>query len=444
MQSRRSFYLFLLLGTAVLLIFLFTRRTTQADFGPAAALCPGPDWYGYTCEGGAGFAYIDADQDTQLYADDGAVTLELPFPFTFYGTTYTEVTASSNGTLQFGRANPQFANDCLTDGPVLGMGELIAPLWDDLDLQFEGFLETTTVGEAPNRIFVVEWDDVPRFGDNPEDKVTFAVQLFETSHDILFMYEDVAALEGHNGSSATIGLQSEQQGIALQYSCNQPAVADAARVLFPHPAEANDEVAPSDTAYVSETMPVMAKGPVADLMTQLNQRGPTILPQMQSHWRNQSPPRATEWAWVDMTGDGFSELILLWYGGAKRPDLAQLVVLAPDENDQMTVLHDELLSTREESVAAVRIEEIVDLTHDKKPDLLLQDDQGRVWVVTAVNNMIARLSIPERCQGALEVVDVNDNGRLDIVRDGCQTAGRVIVSWNENASAFQPISQLEN
>jgi hypothetical protein len=37
-----------------------------------------------------------------------------------------------------------------------------------------------------------------------------------------FLYSDVTLLEGNNGSSATIGIQSAAQELALQYSCFQP------------------------------------------------------------------------------------------------------------------------------------------------------------------------------------------------------------------------------
>ncbi|MCP4423453.1 MAG: hypothetical protein GY803_03075 [Chloroflexi bacterium] len=433
MRSRRSYLVLLLLITAVLLFFFLSRRETQAEFGSAIALCPGPDMYGYACAGGGGFAYIDAAYDTQLYADDAVILLELPFPYTFYGTVYNEIHASSNGTLQFGGANPSFINECLADQPAAGMGDMIAPYWDDLDLQLEGFLETETVGEAPNRIFVVEWDDVPRYGD-PEDRVTFAVQLFEGSNDIVFLYEDVTTFEGHNGGNATIGLQSEAQELALQFSCNQAAVANAGRVHFVHPAEPNPDVGAenvgAEETAVSPPSAIIAKGVTADLLAALNQRDATILTQLQSEWRRQTPRRAAVWEWIDLTGNGRAELVLLWHGGPQRPGLAQLVILTADEEDKVALALDEQLSTRSEPVGAVAIVETADLTHDGRPDLLAQDDNGRLWAVTAVNDIPARYPIPHRCQGGLTLLDTDENGRLDIVRDGCDTEGRVIVEWD--------------
>jgi hypothetical protein len=441
MRIRRPFLIILLLVTAVLLFFLISRRSTRADFGPAAALCPGPDAYGYTCTSGEGFAYIDATTDSQLYEDEGTVPLALPFPFTFYGTSYLEIFAGSNGTLQFNKRMSSFANDCLGVQPAAGMGEMIAPYWDDLDLRFEGFLETETVGEAPNRIFVIEWDDVPRYGDNPDDRVTFAVQLFEGSHDILFLYEDVTTFEGHNGRNATVGLQSEANGLTLQYSCDQPALADSKRLYFPHPDEPNEAIEPRGTAVIGvTTLPPSAKGIVAELIDGLTLNGPAILPKLQNHWRSQNPPRAAEWRWQDLTGDGRSEFIMLWYGGRAHPELAQLVVLTSGEESEPKLLLDTTLSRRSMFVSEIIIAETADLTQDGLPDILLQDDQGQLRVLSVVNGEPILLTVPEQCQGGLILRAAAEGTHLDIIRDGCETEGRLIVRWDNNQSAFHSIS----
>ncbi|MCB9421837.1 MAG: hypothetical protein H6667_18700 [Ardenticatenaceae bacterium] len=426
MRFRRSTLIILLLLAVIIVSLIYVIRGTRADFGPATAICPGPDGYGYTCTGGTGFAYIDATQDTGLYADDGVIALELPFPFTFYGTTYTEINASSNGNLQFGSTNPRYGNTCLANQPVAEMGEMIAPYWDDLNLLEFGFLETETVGEEPERIFVVEWDDVPVFGDNPDDRVTFAVQLFESSNDIVFLYEDVTRFDGHNGASATIGLQSAANGLALQFSCNQAAIADAGRIYFPYPERPNPDVTPLETgtAVTTPTTQPLAKGVTADLIDALNQSGADSLPQLANQWRRQTPHRAAVWKWADVMGNGRSQLIILWYGGADQPGLAQLAILAADKTGQMSLLYNEHLSTRSEPVAKISIAASDDLTQDGLPDLLLQDDTGQLSVVTTVTGSLSRLPVPERCQGGLLV----QNGQ--IIRDGCATAGRVIVGWN--------------
>jgi len=429
---RRLWPWLLLLVTAVIILFFVLRRDTQAAYGTAVALCPGPDLYGYTCDSGTAFAYIDATTDTHLYSDDGVTTLELPFPFTFYGTTYTELQASSNGNLQFGSGNAFFGNSCLAEGPVTGMGDMIAPFWDDLDLTSFGFLEYDVVGEAPDRIFVLEWDNIPRFAE-PDDRVTFAVQLFEGSQDILFLYEDVTMLEGNNGSSATIGIQSEAQGLALQFGCNQPVVADASRIRFTEPEEANADIG-LETAVSPPNVatPLYAKGDIADLLDQLNLRGPAVLPDMHGRWLNQTPPRTARWQWLDLSGDGLDDLLLLRTSTAQNPHLTDLTILTPDETGQHTLLFYQPLSSRSQPIARPEIAATGNLTQDDLPDTVLHDDaSGQSFVVTAQDGAVNLLPLSQTCHGSVGILDANEDGLLEVVRDGCEGVnGRLLTQWN--------------
>lgn len=427
----RPLIIVLLIAVAVVLFFVFRSRT-RADYGPAAALCPGPDLYGYTCESGEGYAYLDATIDTMLYQDDGVVPLDLPFPFLFYGTNYNEVYVSSNGNMQFGNANASYFNDCLNSGPVPDMGDMIAPYWDDLDLRFEGYLEYETFGTAPERIFVVEWDNIPRFGGDSSDRVTFEVQLHERTHDLVFLYEDVTTIEGYNGSSATIGLQSELQELALQYGCFQPVVANASRIRFPHPQLPNSELGLQvvfEQAVQAATRPT-AKGHVEELIAGLEQLGPASLPGLRNHWLGRTPPRLADWRWLDLDGDSRDELVLLWRGSRQNPELSELVILSTDPGGNVSLLMDESLSTRHEQLPEVTFSSIADLTHDGNVDVLLLDSQtGSLMVVSAELGEPAILTVPERCQGELAVVDSDSDERLEIIRSGCDSQDRTAYLW---------------
>lgn len=425
--NRRLLPIFLIILTAVILLFFIFRRDTQAGLGSAVALCPGPDLYGYRCESGAGFSYIDATQDTQLYQDDGTVEIDLPFPFTFYGTPYASVNASSNGNLQFDSRNGAFFNDCLDVAPVAEMGDMIAPFWDDLNLSFFGFLETELVGTTPNRIFVIEWDDVPRFGDDDSDRVTFEVQLFEGSDDILFLYEDVALFEGNNGSGATIGIQSAAQGLALQFSCNQPTVADASRIRYAHPEEANRDIGRELVIAPSPTQPLaqLPKGNVADLVNRLNQQGVGALAQLRPHWLSQPVQRSSSWEWVDLNGNGRSDLILLWHSSSQFPEQTQLLVLSETGESEWQQMLVHYFSDRQTAVSAIEFVQTIDLTGDGIEDILIQAPESRqLYVVTAVNGAPQLLPVPEQCEGSLGVMEGV------IVRDGCTTSGRTSTIWN--------------
>ncbi|MCB9007951.1 MAG: hypothetical protein H6656_11395 [Ardenticatenaceae bacterium] len=437
---RRVFPWLVLLFVIAITLFFVLRRDTEAAYGTAVALCPGPDLYGYTCDSGTAFAYIDATTDTFLYSDDGVTTLDLPFPFTFYGTTYTQLQASSNGNVQFGSGNAFFGNSCLDEGPAVGMGDMVAPFWDDLDLTAFGFLEYDVVGETPNRIFVLEWDDIPRFGDE-DDRVTFAIQLFENSQDILFLYEDVTLLEGNNGSSATIGIQSEAQGVALQFGCNQPVVANASRVRFTEPSVANGDLGLETAVSLTTATPALfAKGDVADLLDQMNLRGPAALPDMNGRWLSQSPPRTARWQWLDLTGDGQEELVLLRTSTAQQPHLADLTILTQAESGQFILLHHQPLSSRSQPIAQPKIADTGDLTQDSLPDVVLHDDaSGLSFVLTIQENTASLIPLPTSCRGSLAILDANSDGLPEIVRDGCENVnGRLLTQWNGSSFTNLP------
>lgn len=399
-RARSVIWLLVLLGVGAALFFYF-RRDLQADFGPMAALCPGPDHYGYTCAPGGQFAYINATTDTGLYDDDGTITLALPFPFTFYGTTYTSVVLGSNGTLQFGEAGvAEFGNVCLDQGPAPAMGDMIAVYWDDLTLTQVGYLETAVAGEAPNRIFVVEWDAIPRYGADLTDTLTFAVQLFEGSNDIVLLYQDVTALQGR-GRSATIGLQSAAQGLSLQFSCNQPTLADGVGLAFMHSATANRDVGLATAVSPVKPPVVAAKGPVQELLHQLSQREPDLLPRLQRAWLAQNPPRRMVWHELDLTGNGRNELLVIWQGPAQQPHLSQLALLAAHEDGSYALLLDQPLSRRHVPVYRMALVETADFTGDGLVDALLWDEaSGETRVVTYVAGQAELLALPMACQRA--------------------------------------------
>ena len=443
MQSRiRPILLVLLLITVVVALFFWLRPSTLADYGPAVTLCPGPDQYGYTCASGAGFAYIPGQTDTFLYADDALIMLDLPFPFTFYGTTYTRVAASSNGNLQFNTQNPAFFNECLADGPIAGMGDMIAPHWDDLDLTFEGYLKTAVYGSPPHRIFVIEWERAPRYGAElgSGEHITFAIQLFEGSNDILFHYPDVTLRRDGNGRSATIGLQSEAQGLALQYGCNQPVVADASAIHFPHPEQPNADIGQEVVIEQGAVDPqtVAAKGPTAALLSQLDPQQPEQLTRLRYHWLQQPQPRQMEWGWLDMTGDGHNELFVTWYGRSTQAHLSQLALIAPDGagNHQLLWQQGATSSRSSDGPARLTIITEADLTHNGRTDLLLYDsDAERHWLLTNATGHFALHALPDQCTGGVRTVTL-ENGRLALVRGECGSAGRLTYIW-ENGRFVQ-------
>lgn len=137
--------------------------------GEASADDPiGPDAYGY-------FAFDDTDtayEQAPTYAwieiaanhggpgtsldleDDESLTLDLPFPFTYYGETFTRVTICSNGWITMGPTHlTNYRNWTI---PCTGAPErLITPMWDNLypvgdDNVYHWF-------DAQNHRYVIQW-----------------------------------------------------------------------------------------------------------------------------------------------------------------------------------------------------------------------------------------------------------------------------------------------
>jgi len=428
-QERRKIWLIAIILLLAILGVLIIRGRTKT--GPPLSSCPGPDAFGYTCDDGAD--YYDATQDTMLYADDGLIELELPFPFSFYGNTYDRVKASSNGNLQFNTNNSAYDNGCLADGPLAGMGEMISPYWDDLDLSSYGYLETEIVGEAPERIFVIEWDDIPSSGSS-EERITFEVQLFEDSNDIKFLYLDVTRLDGNNGSSATIGLQSESLGYVLEHSCNSFSISDGDTILFPYPGSSRSSVvgpASNPEAQTAVESEPQAKGDVADLLSTLNNRGPDGLKAYRFALLSQYPASDGQWMWSDVTGDSQEELVFLWAEPIQSSERSHLAIIDRDSRRGYHLLWDVWPLARQTKSGVLVLVDTPDLNGDGSGEIIIKSSSGDYFIVVAdAVSGFNMQSVPGRCAGEFFLSDVDSDGVLEMVRENCGRHSRLITDWD--------------
>jgi len=177
-------------------------------------------------------------------SDDGMVPLTLPFAFRFYNQPYTVACVSANGALYFVTAAEScngfsdFANTDLSSTIVPGDLPALLPYWSDLtfDQPGAGAVYYGTVGAAPARRFVVQWNNAfPQGSPNP---VTFQAVLAEGSNEVLFQYKNVAlgpANPARNAGQATVGVRNtgapnNQQQIAWSY--NAPVIAEESALQF--------------------------------------------------------------------------------------------------------------------------------------------------------------------------------------------------------------------
>jgi len=146
-----------------------------------------------------------------------------PFPYSFYGQSFTSVTLGANGNLQFIGSNPQFLNSCLPDTNFSGA---IFPLWDDLRTDATGSgIFISTNGTAPNRIFNIEWRASYY---ETDQNLNFELRLYEGQLRFDMIY---GALNG-TGDSATVGVQSGPGGGFSSFECNSGGLSNGLQLTF--------------------------------------------------------------------------------------------------------------------------------------------------------------------------------------------------------------------
>jgi hypothetical protein len=119
---------------------------------------------------------------------DDCVAYDTPlgFDFTFFGNTYSTVHVSANGFVGFSRS---ILSGCCQGGEIPSRGDapynnMIAIAWTDLNsLGFNADIRYETQGAAPNRKFVLQFNNVPEYFQGP-GRVTAQLVLAEGSNDI--------------------------------------------------------------------------------------------------------------------------------------------------------------------------------------------------------------------------------------------------------------------
>lgn len=169
-----------------------------------------------------GASIVPGTTDIGNHSDDLVTTIALPFNYTFYGQTYSNVTASSNGNLQFGSASTAYSNTSL---PASGFLATIFAYWADLDTGATGKgIYTSVTGSAPNRIFNIEWRTKPLSVDT---NLSFEIRLYEGQQRFDIIYGEVY----ENGSAVTVGVQSDA-AVYTQFSYDTPSLTNGMQLTY--------------------------------------------------------------------------------------------------------------------------------------------------------------------------------------------------------------------
>ena len=225
--------------SAYVLVLLMTATAFAFVSWPASASYGGADAYGYTWtdsnspDPAVSFNWVDiSSTGTSIgfsYADDDVSSeITIGFSFPFYDDAYTDAYVSTNGFLSFTSASYDYWNYPIPDD--YDPNALVAPYWDDLVVYYPsynyGAVYYETLGAAPDRQFVVQWDEITR-GYN-YDLMTFEIILNETG-EIWFQY---LTMSGLDGSAATVGIENSDGAYGCEYGYNEAVITDGLAIMF--------------------------------------------------------------------------------------------------------------------------------------------------------------------------------------------------------------------
>lgn len=228
--------------------------------------CPSYEWIEiHPSLGGCG-TKLTALNDSGTSGDEGETNgstatqiIPLPFPFSFYGISYNEITVSTNGFIAFGQTgNAEFRNCRLPGG--LGPAPMIAAFWDDLiQINDAGVYQYY---DSTEHIFIIQYHKM-RNGYDRTSLETFQIILYDPMYHptslgdgkIKIQYKDFNNVDiggggytPRHGKYATIGIKDHTNTRGLEYSYNNQYAPAAA------PLGANK-------AILINTVPVLHQSP---------------------------------------------------------------------------------------------------------------------------------------------------------------------------------------
>ena len=215
---------------------LTVTATVTIGSSTASQTANGNAYPNYTCQD-APFSWVDVTGVSPLVGadgDDAFSTLNIGFPISFFGQTYSTAYISSNGFLTLGSNAGATAPLNAAIPTTATPNGVIAPFWDDLYPGATGSVHAAVSGAAPNRTLYVEWFNVPHFNLSSSGPVTFEAIIKENG-DVRYQYLDTSFEPAGNpawnsGGSATAGVERVDGVVGRQISFNQPLLTNGRAV----------------------------------------------------------------------------------------------------------------------------------------------------------------------------------------------------------------------
>lgn len=207
-----------------------------------------------------------------LASCDDCVAYDTPlgFDFTFFGNTYNKVHVGANGFVGFSRS---ISDGCCQGGGIPSPGDapynnMISIAWTDLnsgalnsDIRYE------TQGTAPNRKFVLQFNNVPEYWQGP-GRVTAQLVLAEGSNDItIYTFSNTIVTNQYH--PVTQGIEnadgSEAEFVPGRVRSFFALTNDAVRFSLPRPAVPPVVVPPADISVPTMAPATLANARIASI-----------------------------------------------------------------------------------------------------------------------------------------------------------------------------------
>ena len=165
-----------------------------------------------------GGTLLDATAD-----DVWSPIVNLPFNFAFFGTFYNQVVVGSNGLISFNIANAggycPWAFTAPVPSPALPTNAIFGvyqdtniaapPVMNPAIQNVNYYVLDTGANQAPNRVFVVNYNELPQFScNNGVGLQTSQIVIHEGTNIIDFYVDDRTCCAGWNSGSGVIGIQN--------------------------------------------------------------------------------------------------------------------------------------------------------------------------------------------------------------------------------------------
>lgn len=153
------------------------------------------------------------------------------FDFEFFGVTHDVFWVSSNGLVMFGSGSNAFSNVSIPNGSR--PDNFIAAFWDDLIIHSSGDIMYQTIGTAPNRKLVIQFNNMS-FWTSTVLLGTIQVILYEGSNNIQMQYNSIVDVSSDraSGGEATVGLENSDGTAGVLCSYNTPGYIYSGRAIL--------------------------------------------------------------------------------------------------------------------------------------------------------------------------------------------------------------------